>query len=67
MDHNKAYEVIGSLSASIDQATVELGRIDTWGPFAQLHLDSARRSLKQAQETYQQFRKSQGWDTQGAK
>ena len=67
MDHIKAYELIGSLSATLKGVARNLDGIKAKGPDASYHLESAKRILKLGQDDYAQFRKDKGWDTQGEK
>ena len=67
MDHNKAYELIGSLSSTLKGVARNLEGIAADGPLASYHLECAKRILKLGQDDYAQFRKDKGWDTQGEK
>ena len=67
MDHTKAYEMIGCLSATINFVAHDLQLAEDQPHLIGTCLSSSKRSLKDAQATYQQFRKDQGWDTQGEK
>ena len=67
MDHTKAYEMIGCLSASVNRAARDLDQAEDQPHLMGWHLSSAKRSLKNAQADYQKFRKGQGWDTEGEK
>ena len=61
MDHSKAYETLGSLSASIDWAVREIENSENPVFDGKHHLSSAKRVLKSAQKDYDRFRKDQGW------
>ena len=67
MDHNKAYETLGSLVATIAWVAREIELAQDQPHLIGTCLSSAKRELHKAQATYQQFRKDQGWDTQGEK
>ena len=64
MDHNKAYETLGSLVATISWVAREIELAEDQPHLIGTCLSSAKRELHKAQATYQQFRKDQGWDTQ---
>ena len=69
MDHRKAYELIGSLASSIDGADNSLSwiQVDSLTILGKSRLDEAKKCLQRAQSDYLEFRKDQGWDTQGEK
>ena len=67
MDHTKAYEMIGSLSASINAALLAIELSEQFPSFRHTYLERAKGTLLAAQGTYEKFTKDAGWDTQGEK